>query len=311
MGHYINGFIARDVDLIAAANQIPNAVVCRLPLGFAFLPFVDSFLDPTEAAFESESLDRLTMPKAAWAQGHSTSFPIAYIETEYFGGVGSQSSVIWTAGEISFGPIRSGEGPADDGAINRAVRQLGVMRGNAIDEFAALGLGRYRSNEDWVEAAASLLNNPTLQRTGAALGVPVKSKWLGAAPVWPLIGPTLFRQSKTKAEIVHQEKWPSPLPESGSAKDRSLRLVTGIVMVPFGAFWISLMAFDAVDAVREGDVCALLAILVGASWFGFITWSAVTYAFAGYYPLAFIRLWNATWGWVGKRMPIPPSDPRK
>jgi hypothetical protein len=127
----------------------------------------------------------------------------------------------------------------------------------------------------------------------------------------PVNGNSLSRLSKRKAAIVHQEKWPSPLPEPGSAKDRSLRFVTGIVMVPFGALWIAGMGYEAVNAARKLDIGALLALVVGATWFGFITWSAVKYAFTGYNTLAFVRLWNATWGWVGKRMPLPPSEQRK
>ncbi len=36
-------------------------------------------------------------------------------------------------------------------AINQVLQALGVTRDNACDEFAALGLDRYRENEDWIE----------------------------------------------------------------------------------------------------------------------------------------------------------------
>src|SRR3989440_7835863 len=35
-------------------------------------------------------------------------------------------------------------------AFNQALRQLGVPRGAAFDEFEAVGLGRHRHTEDWL-----------------------------------------------------------------------------------------------------------------------------------------------------------------
>ncbi len=35
------------------------------------------------------------------------------------------------------------------GAFNQALRQLGVDRGEAFDEFDALNLGKHRHTEDW------------------------------------------------------------------------------------------------------------------------------------------------------------------
>jgi hypothetical protein len=53
---------------------------------------------------------------------------------------------------VAAGPFKTGnEVPLAVGAINRAFRHLGVARGSEIDEFEAVGIGRFRSNEDWIE----------------------------------------------------------------------------------------------------------------------------------------------------------------
>jgi len=38
--------------------------------------------------------------------------------------------------------------------FNQVLRRLGVLRGEAIDEFDAVGLNRHRSTDDWVKIAA-------------------------------------------------------------------------------------------------------------------------------------------------------------
>jgi hypothetical protein len=58
-----------------------------------------------------------------------------------------RTSDLWEGGKYVPTPLL-------DGAINRAVRLVGVERGPVRDEFDALGLGRHRSNESWLSEAA-------------------------------------------------------------------------------------------------------------------------------------------------------------
>ena len=76
-----------------------------------------------------------------WSAGGA----VAYFETDYWGGEGEQSAVLWERGEMVYGPAKSRLGP-----INGALRRMGVERGAALDEFDAVGLGRYRDNDDWI-----------------------------------------------------------------------------------------------------------------------------------------------------------------
>lgn len=156
MGHRINGIVAAHGPLTAVARDVANASVCRLGLGFGFLPLMEEVASLDDLSAALQGLCLLTAPMASWAVEQSKNFPIAYIETEYFGGIGRQSAAVWRNGTLVFGPEQTGNEdaatPLLDGAINRAVRLLGVNRGNACDEFEALGLNKYRSNEDWIKS---------------------------------------------------------------------------------------------------------------------------------------------------------------
>ena len=71
----------------------------------------------------------------------------AYIEAESFGGNGTQACITWDrAGEASK-PL------VDGSAINIVLRFLGVVPGDSHDEFDALGLGRFRSTNEWEKLA--------------------------------------------------------------------------------------------------------------------------------------------------------------
>jgi hypothetical protein len=87
----------------------------------------------------------------------SHSMLLAYVETEYFGGRGFQGAVVWANGQLIFGPALTGDREdfqtdnLPDNAINIALRILGVLKGNSHDEFDAIGLGKHRNNEGWIE----------------------------------------------------------------------------------------------------------------------------------------------------------------
>lgn len=84
---------------------------------------------------------------------------IAYLEAEIFGGTGAQAMVLWRGGEVCLGPVATeftATAPDPSSSrqwpFNQALRELGVDRGDAFDEFDALGLGRWRHTEDWLPA---------------------------------------------------------------------------------------------------------------------------------------------------------------
>lgn len=89
---------------------------------------------------------------AAW----SAVDPVAYVEAEYFGGVGSQFAAVWRGGTLVLGPLILGEDEPRPAAgwspISQALRHLGVTADGHYDEFDAIRLGRHRHVEDWIPA---------------------------------------------------------------------------------------------------------------------------------------------------------------
>ncbi len=70
---------------------------------------------------------------------------LAYIEAEFFGGAGAQAHALFSKGRAIGHPVVS------ECAINDALRYLGVAKGEAHDEFDAIGLGQHRDTDKWVE----------------------------------------------------------------------------------------------------------------------------------------------------------------
>ncbi len=84
----------------------------------------------------------------------------AYIETDYFGGVGIQISEIWENGVRINKPLISYDGVEKqeledvivvENSINETLKNIGIKRHKGKDEFDTVRLGNYRSNEDIFE----------------------------------------------------------------------------------------------------------------------------------------------------------------
>jgi hypothetical protein len=70
---------------------------------------------------------------------------IAYIEVEYFGGVGVQNGILWKNNKRIF------EQSGTTDVVNSILQQLGITRSKSRDEFDTVGLNRHRYTEDWLE----------------------------------------------------------------------------------------------------------------------------------------------------------------
>jgi hypothetical protein len=70
---------------------------------------------------------------------------VAYIEAIYAGSYGGQESIVWKDSEVVLGPLTVQD------SINRALRFLGVSKGEAEDEFNAIGLNLNRWTKDWLK----------------------------------------------------------------------------------------------------------------------------------------------------------------
>jgi hypothetical protein len=151
VGYSIEGVVGSAEVLSAAAAEHPEAVVVPLAQGFGLVPM-------TDALFDSISDGRSSRPFGFWKFPGGFELvlctwsligPVAFLEAEYFGGVGRQQVAVWARGSLALGPL-SGPAPAGDSPISQALAFLGVKRGDHYDEFDALGLNRYRETADWL-----------------------------------------------------------------------------------------------------------------------------------------------------------------
>lgn len=137
------------------ANSPSTVIVIALPQGKAMIPLTDRLFDQDEFPFlpltdgGESSLPESVFEFASSFVGRGK---FVYVEAEFFGGDGTQASVTWDEKGIAALPI------VDQHAINMALRFLGVQIGDHLDEFDALGLGRYRNTNDW-EAKAKVHKN--------------------------------------------------------------------------------------------------------------------------------------------------------
>src|SRR5215510_6393804 len=161
MGHHIQAFISREELLREITQHYPTAIVIPLSQGFGILPVTKQFYDELPSPQHPDKADNRFLymgPKLHQiGKALSVKVPLAYVETEYFGGTGFQGAVVWANGQMIFGPALTGDSEdfqtddLPDNAINIALRKLGVLKGSSDDEFDVIGLGKHRDNESWIE----------------------------------------------------------------------------------------------------------------------------------------------------------------
>ena len=149
MGHCIQAIVVASeiADRLRAAYPQLRCVSARQ--GYMILPIDADFVDSVTGAQPPNSTDTFMLLTEAF--GHflrelSRFGPLAYIETEYFGGIGGQGAAVYAGREVILAPEWR-----ESGVINRALKQIGMRRRPFADRFMALGLDAYRSNDDLME----------------------------------------------------------------------------------------------------------------------------------------------------------------
>ncbi|MEV0091941.1 hypothetical protein [Streptomyces sp. NPDC050738] len=154
MSFVLEAVIAGDELLRAAVREVPGGRVARLAQGFLLLPLTDEIVDVVTAGSPERVLGfwRLSGDVENVLARWSVAGPVAYVEAEYFGGVGEQRAAVWAAGALELGPlcVQEKEHFSSEGSpASQALRRLGARSGPGEDEFTAVGLGRHRSTDDW------------------------------------------------------------------------------------------------------------------------------------------------------------------
>jgi hypothetical protein len=146
MAYTLQALIATESAIKATLS---DCGVVRLPQGYAMVPISRRIRETHGIPFlplTNESLNQVPTGIAALAETVLREDRAAYVEAEFFGGDGTQGCVMWDGGGESKLLV-------NPGAINIALRFLGVEVGDEHDEFDALGFGRFRDTEQWGEIA--------------------------------------------------------------------------------------------------------------------------------------------------------------
>jgi hypothetical protein len=154
--HDVDALIARTDALAAGTSQFASAVVCPLVQGFSLLPITDD-LAKELAAYRTDVQATLTKPLPYLAGGvHALAIevsyhaPVAYIATAYFGGHGTQDALVWVQGDLRFSRDTPGyDRPWPHTPISQALRAIGVVADQGLDEFDTVGLGKHRETHRW------------------------------------------------------------------------------------------------------------------------------------------------------------------
>ncbi len=152
MAYYLKAVLGELKRLQAVASAMPPSVVVPLADELGLIPLTEELFDAINKGSaenyektEQQHFTYLSTQVASWLEALSARTTIAYVEAEYFGGVGDQCAVAWQDGIEVSPPTKAKD------SINQALRLLGVRALSGQDEFDTVGLGRHRTMEGWVD----------------------------------------------------------------------------------------------------------------------------------------------------------------
>jgi len=178
MTHQIQAIIGDESTLQVLSKRLEHARVIQLTGGFGMVPMTDTLSDEiTEQTAAQPPIEWLKtdqfmslVPVVAHVISElSRISPIAYIETEYWGGAGVQSAVALASGQLLFGPSTSEQGPIDG-----ALAAIGIQRTVDADEFDTLGLRFFRLQYDFDELDNEVYSPGYVARQFAKYGQPCR-----------------------------------------------------------------------------------------------------------------------------------------
>ena len=156
--HDVTALIAKSEKLTAATRRFETAVVCPLVQSFSLLPITEDFAKAL-SVYASQTKTPLNKPieelsdeLQILAIEISHDCPVAYISTCYFGGQGGQNALVWDKGSLRFSPTTQGYDQVwPNSPISQALRAIGVLAEEGMDEFDNVGLGKHRHTHKWAE----------------------------------------------------------------------------------------------------------------------------------------------------------------
>ena len=164
--HQVQAFVGARTILELIQRQFALSCVVDLDQGLALLPLTDALYDaiPGDLTASPEEGFVLLTPKIVDLLKQTSTYGIVgYFETNYYGGDGDQCAVLAQMGDFVLGP------QVGDGTINQMLHAMGVRRQGDRDEFAAIGLGRYRTNQKWIDQPTQRASAETMTLTGSII----------------------------------------------------------------------------------------------------------------------------------------------
>jgi hypothetical protein len=158
VGYTLHGVIG-DAGVLAGLRHPSMHAMVPLRLGMGLCPVRSDVVVDEPLADVPGELRHLTTSVLDYLQEISKRAPVVYVTADFSGGSGTQAACGWSQGRRELGPLHSRHEhrprPArglvrtphsDTGAIDSALRWLGVARPRRADRFEALGLAERR---DW------------------------------------------------------------------------------------------------------------------------------------------------------------------
>ena len=150
MGHSIQGIVLRIGDPSPDLERLRSVVQHPLRQGLVFVPLSEALYDeivqgnPARARNPHDAFSYMSAALAELLSEQSSNGPVAYIETDYFGGVGEQAAAVWDRQRFTVTPQKGAYGP-----INAALAALGASAESSYDAFEAIGLTHCRQMDVW------------------------------------------------------------------------------------------------------------------------------------------------------------------
>jgi len=154
MPHCINAFLGNNERINALSELWVKGRSIQLSQGMSMLFLTDELFDDiTELASIDDDVtvdgfQYLTSAIIEVLEKHSHLSKLAYFETEYFGGRGSQVAILYENGKQKFPAIFTNDitdwEVDEERAINKVLKDFNVHVLNGMDEFDSIGLGNFR-----------------------------------------------------------------------------------------------------------------------------------------------------------------------
>lgn len=143
MGYNLQTFICQQFDATALTKYYDQVISIDLEHGLCLIPMTGDLFDQINKDIPSANLNGfyyLTENIVSQVSSKIANIKFAYIEADYFGGKGTQNSIIWDKGQTQL-----------LGSINEVLINFGIKASQGKNEFETLALGRYRDTTDWIE----------------------------------------------------------------------------------------------------------------------------------------------------------------